>query len=200
MSNLGRAAQVRRYYHHVVNGGKLTPDNVARMVETIEKLERDLEDARNSQPEVEKADMVTIPEGNPDLNLAAWMDIRRTQIGRWADYLIREVGNLESEIARMRTASDAATPTAQEAVAWAYYWPDGGLMDVLTTAVLPYETLRQVPLYAHPPQPIETVTLEDAIAAIMALPLLPSVLSVGFVSRKDVIAALRDLKGVEANG
>lgn len=50
MSNLGRAAQARRYYHHVVNGGKLTPDNVARMVETIEKLERDLEDARNPQP------------------------------------------------------------------------------------------------------------------------------------------------------
>ncbi|ABL71802.1 Lar family restriction alleviation protein [Paracoccus denitrificans] len=58
---------------------------------------------------------------------------------------------------RWTPASTPATPTAQEAVAWAYYWPDGGLMDVLTTAVSPYETLRQAPLYAHPPLPSETV-------------------------------------------
>lgn len=46
---------------------------------------------------------VTIPEEHPDLNLAAWMDIRRDQLGPWADYLIREVGNLEKEIARLRS-------------------------------------------------------------------------------------------------
>lgn len=56
-----------------------------------------------------EADAVAIPEGNPDLNLAAWMDIRRTQIGPWADYLIREVGNLESEIARMRNTTEGAS-------------------------------------------------------------------------------------------
>ena len=50
MSDLGRAAQARRYYHHVLNGGTLTADDVARMVRTIERLEASLcriEDASN---------------------------------------------------------------------------------------------------------------------------------------------------------
>ena len=39
MSDLGKAAQARRFYHHVLNGGKLTPENVSHMVQTIEELE-----------------------------------------------------------------------------------------------------------------------------------------------------------------
>lgn len=39
MSDLGKAAQARRFYHHVLNGGKLTPENVSIMVQTIEELE-----------------------------------------------------------------------------------------------------------------------------------------------------------------
>lgn len=48
------------------------------------------------------APSVTIPEGRPDLNLAAWLDRRREQIGPWADYIIAEVGKLEQEIADAR--------------------------------------------------------------------------------------------------
>lgn len=40
---LGRAAQARRFYHHVLNGGTLKPRDVARMVETIEELENELQ-------------------------------------------------------------------------------------------------------------------------------------------------------------
>ena len=39
MSNLGKAARARRFYHHVLNGGTLTPGNVSIMVQTIEELE-----------------------------------------------------------------------------------------------------------------------------------------------------------------
>ena len=46
MSNLGKAAQPRRFYHHVLNGGTLTPENVSLMVQTIEELEA--ENARNN--------------------------------------------------------------------------------------------------------------------------------------------------------
>ena len=46
MSDLGKAAQARRFYHHVLNGGKLTPENVSHMVQTIEELEA--ENARNN--------------------------------------------------------------------------------------------------------------------------------------------------------
>lgn len=46
MSNLGKAAQPRRFYHHVLNGGELTSENVSLMVQTIEELEA--ENARNN--------------------------------------------------------------------------------------------------------------------------------------------------------
>ena len=49
MSDLGKAAQARRFYHHVLNGGKLTPENVSLMVQTIEELE-----AENARLVVEK--------------------------------------------------------------------------------------------------------------------------------------------------
>lgn len=39
LPNVGAAATARRKYHHVMNGGSLTPHDVAAMVETIEKLE-----------------------------------------------------------------------------------------------------------------------------------------------------------------
>ena len=42
MSNLGKAAQPRRFYHHVLNGGTLTPENVSLMVQTIEELEAEV--------------------------------------------------------------------------------------------------------------------------------------------------------------
>lgn len=33
-------AQARRYYHHVLNGGALTPEDVGRMVEYLEEANR----------------------------------------------------------------------------------------------------------------------------------------------------------------
>jgi len=38
-----------------------------------------------------------------------------------------------------------------EPVAYAFYWPDGGLMGVYTSDVSPDETLRRAPLYTAPP-------------------------------------------------
>lgn len=49
MNDLGKAAQARRFYHHVLNGGTLTPENVSLMVQTIEELE-----AENARLVVEK--------------------------------------------------------------------------------------------------------------------------------------------------
>lgn len=146
------------------------------------------------QAEEEKADMVTIPEGNPDLNLAAWMDIRRTQIGPWADYLIREVGKLESEIARMRTA----TPTAQEAVPVAYQvaMSDGRWGTIFHHPDKPLGEHR--PLYARPPQPSETVAeaLKLASARLQRLALeIPSTTSLRAAAFKWADEALRALKG-----
>ncbi|MDF3904651.1 hypothetical protein [Paracoccus sp. AS002] len=93
--------------------------------------------------------------------------------------------------------------TVAEAVAWAYYWPDGGLMDVLTTAVLPHETLRQVPLYAHPPQPSETVA--EALSGLMeAYKEIADSGDAGFWKAEETpeyqaaVAALRALKGGDA--
>lgn len=65
----------------------------------------------------------------------------------------------KAERALAALASHEAPQPAGEAVpvAWAYYWPDGGMMNVLLTSDAPHEGLRQVPLYAHPPQPSETV-------------------------------------------
>lgn len=37
--NVGAAAQARRLYMHVCNGGAVTPSDIGRMVATIEKLE-----------------------------------------------------------------------------------------------------------------------------------------------------------------
>lgn len=39
MPNVGAAATARRKYHHILNGGALTAQDVAGMVETIERLE-----------------------------------------------------------------------------------------------------------------------------------------------------------------
>jgi len=35
--NPGKLAQARRFYHHVYNGGKLTPEDVSYMVSAIEE-------------------------------------------------------------------------------------------------------------------------------------------------------------------
>lgn len=67
-----------------------------------------------------------------------------------------------TNLRRLRAVIDAALPpenrvvTDVEPVAYAYYWPDGGLMDVLLTGVAPYETLRQVPLYPSPQTNVTT--------------------------------------------
>jgi len=42
--HLYETAQARRYYHHKVHGGTLTPEDIGRMVEYIER--RDTEIAR----------------------------------------------------------------------------------------------------------------------------------------------------------
>lgn len=40
-----KTALARRYYHHVLNGGHLKPDDLAFMVKTIEELDRKVESA-----------------------------------------------------------------------------------------------------------------------------------------------------------
>ncbi|MBT0780534.1 hypothetical protein [Paracoccus sp. pheM1] len=57
----------------------------------------------------------------------------------------------------------------------------------------------EVYVRAHPAAPAPGIAVEDAIAAIMALPLLPVALVEGFVSRKEVIAALRALANGESH-
>lgn len=47
MSDHGKAALARRYYLHVLDGGTLTPDDLSRLVQTIEGLEAALATARN---------------------------------------------------------------------------------------------------------------------------------------------------------
>ncbi len=47
MSDLGKAALARRLYLHVLNGGKVTPDDMSRLVARIEELEAQLAKARN---------------------------------------------------------------------------------------------------------------------------------------------------------
>jgi len=45
-------AQARRLYHHVVNGGKLKPEDVSYMVSALEKAYYDMERAKEQAPEI----------------------------------------------------------------------------------------------------------------------------------------------------
>lgn len=49
MNTLGHAARARRLYHHVLNGGSLSANDVSSMVRTIETLEQQLADMTTSR-------------------------------------------------------------------------------------------------------------------------------------------------------
>lgn len=48
-AEIGRAAQARRFYLHVKDGGQLTADDVGLMVRTIEELETSASDMRDRE-------------------------------------------------------------------------------------------------------------------------------------------------------
>lgn len=113
------------------------------------------------------------------------------------DYKQTVIEKLSDHIEKVEAERDQAVAAAYEAVpvAWAYYWPDGGMMNVLLTSDAPHEGLRQVPLYAHPPQPSETVAelvgwWERQLEDVQNYP------APMFAEKiKQTVAALRALKG-----
>ena len=42
--NPGKLAQARRFYHHVVNGGTLKPEDVSYMVQALEEAYAEIEE------------------------------------------------------------------------------------------------------------------------------------------------------------
>jgi hypothetical protein len=58
-ANVGAAAQARRLYQHVCNGGAVTPQDICRIVATIEKLEAAL--ARQS-PSYEALSIIALSD------------------------------------------------------------------------------------------------------------------------------------------
>lgn len=91
MSDLGKAAQARRFYHHVLNGGELTPENISLMVQTIEELEAEV------------------------ARLIGQASVNTKMIAKTASDVVRYKGRAEAAEAKLATARNDALEDAAKA-------------------------------------------------------------------------------------
>lgn len=131
-TNLGRAAQARRYYHHVLNGGTLTAENVSLMVQTIEDLERELAAIRA------EAAMESL-RAEVDKWKSAWADCEEKYDRTYARWTTAEAQRDEARADAERLAGCAET-----AMAYAKGWADadGGLNECDVEYRIEYDRAR----------------------------------------------------------